>query len=424
MMKLLLSLIVISSCLALAAKSVAGRSVPYAGKFSKKRVLIPKYRKPAREFRGVWVATVENIDFPITGNPQTFKEAYNKILANARTSGFNAIIFQVRPTLDAFYPSQINPWSRSLTGTEGRSFKKFDPLAYMVQATHNYGMEFHAWLNPYRVCGKTKMPVKNYLATLSPGNFARKNPQYVIAPASETPGYRTLLLNPGIPQVRTHIVDTVREIIAKYNVDAIHFDDYFYPYGGVQNTDIAAWKLYNPANLNINSWRRNNVDLVIKGVSDVIRLHNRKYKRNIKFGISPFGIWANASTTKYGSLTGGKESYSINYADTRKWVRYNWIDYIAPQLYWQFSHDTAAYACLVDWWCSTVRGTGVKLYIGLAPYRIGAPGWNTRELADQLRYNSVRNEVAGNIMFSYSKVFFPRTKAARTGIHQALSLWK
>ena len=423
-MKLLLAAAVILFCIVLAAKTPVARTVPYAGKFSKKRVVIPRYKRPAREFRGVWVATVENIDFPTTRNAQAFKAAYERILINSRKAGFNAIIFQVRPTLDAFYPSRINPWSRNLTGVEGNGIKKFDPLAYMVQATHRYGMEFHAWLNPYRVCGNTKVPTAKYLSSLAPGNFARRNPQFVIAPASETPGHRTLLLDPGIPQVRQHIIDTVREIVSKYDVDAIHFDDYFYPYGGVQNTDAASYRRYNPQKLSLNAWRRNNVDTVIKGVSDVIRQNNTKRKRKVRFGISPFGIWANSSSVKTGSLTGGKESYSINYADTRKWVKYGWIDYIVPQLYWQFSHETAAYACLTDWWSNTVRGTRVKLYIGLAPYRLGAPGWGTRELADQLKYNSSKPEVAGNVMFSYSKIFFPRTKAARSGIQQALSLWK
>ena len=233
-----------------------------------------------------------------------------------------------------------------------------------------------------------------------------------------------MLLDPGIPQVRTHILATVQEIISRYKVDAIHFDDYFYPYGGVGNLDMRSFQKYNPLNLSLHDWRRNNVDIVIKSVNSLLHAHAKKTGRKIQFGISPFGIWGNAGKIAGGSLTGGKESYFINYADTRKWVRRKWIDYIVPQLYWHFGHETAAYACLVDWWCSIVRGTGVKLYIGLAPYRLGSYGWGVSELADQLRYNSSRKYVSGNVMFSYSKVFFPGTKTAKAGVQQALALWK
>ncbi len=404
--------------------SLFGKSYPYAGKFSKRKVNIPHYYPGRAKFRGIWVATVENIDFPQTRSAAAFRQAYERILDNAQRAGFNAVIFQVRPASDAFYLSRINPWSRNYTGAEGQAIKGFDPLAYMVEATHRRKMEFHAWLNPYRVCGKTKLPVKQYLETLDKKNFARRNPQFVLAPASETPGYRTLLLDPGIPQVREHIFATVYEIVSHYKVDAIHFDDYFYPYGGIGNCDINTFKRFNPAKLSIDNWRRNNVDLVIKGVRNIISRQQKKSGRRIRFGVSPFGIWANNSHIKGGSLTGGKESFFINYADTRKWVKNRWIDYIVPQLYWQFTHETAAYACLVDWWSNTVRNTGVDLYIGLAPYRLGAPGWSQFELADQMCYNSMRPEVQGNVMFSYSKVFAPRNKVMAEGVRRALNLWK
>lgn len=424
-MKLLSVLLAALSGWIVSAEGTVLRTVPYAGKYSNKQTAIKPYIPRGKgEFRGVWVATVENIDFPRTQNPASFKQEYNKVLANAKKAGFNAVIFQIRPSSDAFYRSELNPWSRNLTGSEGVGLAGFDPLAYMVSATHLAGMQFHAWLNPYRVCGNTKMLPEQYISTLSEKNFARKNPRFILAPPSERPGYRTLLLDPGIPQVRTHILATVQEIISRYKVDAIHFDDYFYPYGGVGNLDMRSFQKYNPLNLSLHDWRRNNVDIVIKSVNSLLHAHAKKTGRKIQFGISPFGIWGNAGKIVGGSLTGGKESYFINYADTRKWVRRKWIDYIVPQLYWHFGHETAAYACLVDWWCSIVRGTGVKLYIGLAPYRLGSYGWGVSELADQLRYNSSRKYVSGNVMFSYSKVFFPGTKTAKAGVQQALALWK
>ena len=404
--------------------SAWGKSYPYAGKFSKRRVTIPKYQPGRDKFRGVWVATVENIDFPQVKSAAAYKTAYEKILDNAQRAGFNAIIFQVRPTSDAFYFSRINPWSRNLAGAEGAFIKGFDPLAYMIDATHRRKMEFHAWLNPYRVCNKTKLHPQQYLATLDKKNFARRNPQFVLAPMSEMPGHRTLILDPGVPMVREHIFETVSEIVSRYKVDAIHFDDYFYPYGGVGNCDAATYKRFNPGKLPLGAWRRNNVDLVIKGIKSILDANQRKTGRKVRFGISPFGIWANRSNISTGSLTGGKESYFVNYADTRKWVKNRWIDYIVPQLYWQFTHETAAYACLVDWWCDTVRGTGVNLYIGLAPYRLGATGWSQFELADQMRYNSIKPEVSGNVMFSYSKIFSPLNKVMAIGVRNALSLWR
>ena len=423
-MKLLLSLLFALASWIVFADKVAFRKVPYAGKYSNKKTVIPKYvSRGKNEFRGLWVATVENIDFPRTQSASAFKAAYSRLLANAKKAGFNAVIFQVRPSSDAFYRSDINPWSRNLTGIEGTGISGFDPLAYMVKATHLEGMQFHAWLNPYRVCGNTKVAPAQYLTTLSKMNFARQNPHFVLAPPSERAGYRTLLLDPGIPQVRSHILATVSEIVSKYDVDAIHFDDYFYPYGGVDNLDLMTYKKYNPLKLSLHDWRRNNVNLVIKSVKSMLDAHTKKSGRKVQFGVSPFGIWGNASKIAGGSLTGGKESYFINYADTRKWVQRRWVDYIVPQLYWHFGHETAAYACLVDWWCATGKGTGVRLYIGLAPYRLGAAEWSSRELADQLRYNSNKSEVSGNVMFSYSKVFFP-SKKALPGVRQALYLWK
>ena len=176
--------------------------------------------------------------------------------------------------------------------------------------------------------------------------------------------------------------------------------------------------------MTLENWRRNNVNLVIQGIHQRLKEYNTVKKTNIQFGISPFGIWGNRKNLPAGSLTGGKESYVTNFADTRLWVKQGWIDYIAPQLYWSFGHKTASYAALCDWWCLQTKNTKVKLYIGIAPYQLGSNStWGKYELANQLRYNSAR-QVSGSIWFSYSKVFAPLNPTMKQGVDNALRLWK
>jgi uncharacterized lipoprotein YddW (UPF0748 family) len=393
-----------------------GKRIPHAGNFSNDPVVIPsQYRRSMTEMRGIWVATMKNIDFPSHEAIADFKKDFIVLLENLRNARFNTLIFQVRPQNDAFYPSKLNPWSRFLSGTEGKGLG-FDPLRFMIDETHKRGMQFHAWLNPYRVTNEIPQSKEAYLKTLSALNFARRRPDLVLAaPAGKN---RLLFLNPGEPEVVRFITDTVREIITNYDVDAIHFDDYFYPYGGVGNADAATFQRSNPSLLSLDDWRRANVDSAIKSVSDAIRTHNRKTGKQVEFGVSPFGIWANSKQHPQGSLTGGLQSYLTQFADTRKWVRQGWVDYIAPQIYWSFDHNTAAYAVLADWWAACVRGTPVKLYIGHAAYKQGdGGGWRYyMELPNQLRYNNKHPEIRGSCFFSYNSVFAPKNNAMRAGI--------
>jgi len=400
---------------------VTGRPVPYAGKFSNARVLIPDvYRPKAREMRGVWVATVENGDFPAHVNAASFRVDYLRLVEALQREHFNTIIFQVRPTNDAFYPSKLNPWSRWLTGQEGRGIGQFDPLAFMVAEAHRHGLEFHAWLNPYRVANSAKMRKWAYLRTLAPLNFARRNPLQVLE-VRRGDGTWSLLLNPGDPRVERFILDTVREIVTRYPVDAIHFDDYFYLYGGVGNTDRSTFHQYNPRRLSLDDWRRSNVDSVIRGVKRELTAYNRRTGRKVAFGVSPFGIWANRKNLAKGSLTGGLQSYFSLCADSRGWVKKGWVDYIVPQLYWPFTQDVAAYAELADWWADTVKGTNVNLYIGHGVYRLGStPQWSRNELADQLRYNTKRPEIKGSVFFSCRNISRPSNRTMRAGVDKVL----
>lgn len=403
-----------------------GKYVPYAGKLSGKKVVIPSnYRLSSREMRGIWVATVRNIDFPVHAKAVDFKRNFIRLADNLKAANFNTLIFQIRPSNDAFYPSELNPWSRFVAGREGTGIPGFDPLHFMILETHKRGMEFHAWFNPYRVVGDTVLSKDEYLRTLSSKNFARRFPELVLCVRDGK--NNMLLLNPGEPEVKKFILKTVKEVLDNYDVDAIHFDDYFYPYKDIGNADIFTFRKYNKNRLSLADWRRHNVDMIIWNTHRMINRHNSQMTRNVKFGVSPFGIWANRKDHPGGSLTQGLQSYSVQYADTRKWVRNNWLDYIVPQLYWTFETEAAPYAALADWWAGTIRGTKTQLYIGHAAYQPGQSArWrNPSELADQLRYNTRHPEIRGSCFFSYRSVFKPDHKLQRIAMEKIImEYWK
>lgn len=404
MAKRILSILLFLAILPLSAEILRdrnGKPLRYAGVHHSGVINIKNYAPARNEFRGIWVAIIENIDFPAHKTQWGFKRDFRKVLDNAKAAGFTAVIFQIRSNCDAMYPTALAPWSRWMTGKEGVSLGNFDPLAFMIDETHKRGMEFHAWFNPYRVTNSTPLSKYAYLKTLAPNNFARKNPHCVLV--KKNPGGNQLFLDPGMPQVIEHLCHIVREVVTRYPVDAIHFDDYFYPYEKIGNEDIHTFRIYNPKKLSLDNWRRHNTDTLIYNIKLTITRSNLLQKRNVKFGISPFGIWANRRTLPEGSLTGGKESYTTCYADTRKWVKYGYIDYIIPQIYWPFSHNQAAYAALTDWWSVTVRGTKTKLYIGIGAYNGGS--WDQYELINQMRYNRMRPEISGAAFFSYRSFF-------------------
>ena len=384
-----------------------------------KPIEIPIYAQGQKEqFRGVWVSTVYNLDFPSKQgmNKEEYKAEYTKILDNLEALNMNAIIFQIRPELDAFYPSDINPWSKYLTGTQGVS-PKWDPLEWMIKETHSRGMEFHAWFNPYRVTvspdnNKTK---EERLSELAPNNWARQNPEFVFSFNGK------LQLNPGEPEVIKYINDSVMEIVENYDIDSVHFDDYFYPFKSGDNwyakEEETAYYKYGYG-MNRDDWRRNNVDNLVKTIHDSIEIYNNINNKKIQFGISPFGIWGHmefhpeGSLEGVGSLTprGSRASYDDQFADTRKWVKNNWIDYIVPQIYWTFDEKAAPYGELVNWWADVVRDTDVNLYIGHANYRKADISnknisWqNPEEISNQLKFNNLYDEVKGSVFFRYKSL--------------------
>ena len=382
-------------------------------------VMIPdSYSEQETEFRGVWVATVYNLNMPLHTSETQYKAAYEALIAKVKAKHMNAILFQVRPNNDAFYQSSHAPWSRWLTGVEGND-PGWDVMQYMIDYAHSQGIEFHAWLNPYRVqnssASKTSM-----ISSLHSTNFARIHPDLVIAGNPNSDGVYPYILNPGEPEVKVYIRSVVTELISQYNVDGIHFDDYFYPYSGL-SSDSTTYNTYKLPDQSLSDWRRENVNDVIRGVMEDVVEYNTLHGKDIRFGVSPFGIWQSQGEGSNTS-TGTSESYHDQYADSKRWVEEGWLHYIMPQVYWSFQHTTAPYADVVDWWASVVRGRDVDLIIGHGAHNTS---WATDELQVQLRYNQKHPEIKGSSM--YSAAFLESAQMTLVGntywTETPLSMW-
>jgi uncharacterized lipoprotein YddW (UPF0748 family) len=346
------------------------------------------------EFRGVWVATIDNIDWPSQGNFNTDsqKVEFIKLLDMHQRNGMNAMIVQIRPSTDAFYPSQYEPWSEWLTGVQGKPpAPYYDPLEFMITETHKRNMVFHAWMNPYRA-------VFNVLtSSISPTHITKLHPQWFI-----TYGER-MYFDPGNKQAQQYVTAVVKDVVSRYQVDAIHFDDYFYPYPieGKAFSDDATYRLYSNG-LSKEDWRRSNTDSIIAALSATIKKENKL----CQFGISPFGVWRNEDKDPInGSKTkGALTNYDDLYADILLWLKKGWIDYVAPQLYWEFGHRRAPYEVLLNWWSKHTYGK--HCYIGLGIYRANSNGaWrDNTQLTRQI--DALRNapNIKGMIFFS-SKSF-------------------
>jgi len=361
---------------------------------------------PKHDLRAMWIATVVNVDWPSEPGLSAAEQQAELIswldLAVARN--FNAVILQVRPTADAFWPSDYEPWSRYLSGTQGVD-PGYDPLAFAVDQAHRRNLAVHAWFNPYRVAMDTNW------SDLAPTHPARRNPQWVVKHEGR------LYYDPGIPEVRTFVIDAMMDAVARYDIDAVHFDDYFYPYGarGKRFNDADTYRTYG-AGAPLAEWRRANVNALITEFGARIKA----IKPWVQLGISPFAVWRNAATDPSGSATrAGVQTYDDLYADTRTWVRDGWIDYIAPQIYWTRDHPLANYKTLVQWWAREIdaaraNGHQVGLYIGEAAYRAGTRdgSWRRpRELSRHLGYASRFEQVAGHIYFSAKDVRADRKRA-------------
>jgi len=320
------------------------------------------------EMRAVWVATVDNIDWPdiVSVEAQLHKDAFLRLLDTHFCNGINTIIVQIRPSSDAFYPSPYEPWSQWLTGIQGQAPQPFfDPLEFMITETHKRGMEFHAWINPFRAVQNIEK------SSIAEKHITKLHPEWFIQYGNK------IFFDPGNKEARQYVVDVVKDIVKRYPVDAIHIDDYFYPYPlpGVKFHDEKTYGLYG-STMKLDDWRRSNVDSVISNLYTEIK----KINSNCQFGVSPFGVWRNSDRDPRGSKTqAGPTDYDYLYADILLWLKKGWVDYIAPQLYWEMTSKHVPFDVVLDWWSKNTNGK--KCYIGLGVYRAGCnKAWSDKNL--------------------------------------------
>lgn len=350
------------------------------------------FSQPRTEFRAAWVASVENIDWPskrgLAADSQ--RAEFIRLLEMHQRNGLNAVIVQVRPAADALYPSSYEPWSEWLSGTQGKAPSPYyDPLEFMIEETHKRGMEFHAWCNPYRAIYSIAK------SSVSPSHITRTHPEWFLTYGG------TRYFDPGNKEVQDWVTQVIRDIVHRYNIDAIHFDDYFYPYRipGKEFPDDASFSKYGNG-MSKEDWRRSNVDSIIVSLGQVIK----EEKRTCKFGISPFGVWRNIARDTAGSETqAGQTNYDDLYADILLWLKNGWIDYVVPQLYWEFGFRHAPYEVLLDWWAR--HSFGRQCYIGLGIFKAGTnPAWRDKTLLPReiQAYRNYPGEVQGAVYFSSS----------------------
>ena len=350
-------------------------------------------QSPLEELRAVWVATVSNIDFPgsPTANSNVQRAEFIKLLDMHKRNGMNAVVVQIRPASDAFYPSALEPWSQWLTGRQGQPpFPYYDPLEFMINETHKRKMEFHAWMNPYRAVFNINS------SSISATHITKIHPEWFLTYGDKK------YFDPGNKDVQKHVTAVVKDVTSRYAVDAIHFDDYFYPYRlpGKEFPDEATYRVYGNG-MTKDDWRRSNTDSIIVMLSRVIKEENK----NCQFGISPFGVWRNADKDPNGSNTkAGQTNYDDLYADILLWLKNGWIDYVAPQLYWEIGHNLADYTTLIEWWSKNTYGK--NCYIGLGIYRAGSnAAWKDKtQIPRQIEKLRNTPNINGMIFFS-SKTF-------------------
>ena len=359
-------------------------------------------------FRGAWIATVANIDWPspeAVGNTEKQQSEMIWILDSLESLGINAIIFQVRPTSDALYYSELEPVAHWLTGTQGAWGEQtpWDPLEWTIDEAHARNMEVHVWLNPYRVNLAT-----TDTSILAPNHLMRRHPEWFWCYNKQW------YFDPGLDETREWICTIVQDIVERYDIQAIHMDDYFYPYpvGGKALPDEPTFARFPRGYEDIKEWRRNNVDMAIQDISATIRA----CRPGVQFGISPFGVWRNADVDSTGSATkAGITNYDDLYANIRLWIQAGWIDYVLPQLYWEIGKKVADYEVLAHWWANEIQrarelnpSNTCRLYIGMAPYRLenASPkgktnAWNTgNEIGRQMHLNRTIPEISGECFYS------------------------
>jgi uncharacterized lipoprotein YddW (UPF0748 family) len=362
----------------------------------------------SKNFRALWVSNVVNIDLPTTEDIDTYQKKVMEMLDTCVSYNINAIFFQVRTTNDAFYESKLNPYSRYLTGKEGRK-PPFDVMKWIIDEAKKRKIEFHAWCNPYRVSMNASVTAEDYLKACDDLNFAKQRPDLIVLDKKGQ-----IILNPAKQEVKEFIIKSMVEIAENYDVDGIHFDDYFYPYAGLDDkiNDLEEFEQRTDVSMTLGDFRRQNVTDVIKGVHDALKKSSPK----VRFGVSPFGIWKNKANDPKGSNTDPKcsQSYDNQYADAYLWVKKGYVDYIVPQIYWEFGHAIAPFADILEWWVNLLKDSKIDLYIGHGAYRLGNEGEfeNPFEIVNQLKYANQYPVVKGNVFFTY-KTFINKDKSEK-----------
>ncbi|WP_395078098.1 family 10 glycosylhydrolase [Flavobacterium sp.] len=353
---------------------------------------------PKRDVRGVFLTSVYNLDWPTsrTASPSVQQAELIVILDNLKNNGYNTVFIQVRPECDALYNSTLEPWSYRLTGTQGLAPNPlWDPLSFATTQAHNRGLDLHAWINPYRV----RASIAEYTAATN--SILDTQPTWILTASNNT---NLKILNPGLPAVQDYITSIVQDISNRYDIDGIHFDDYFYPNGGMTtNQDNQTFVDNNPTNIaTIEDWRRNNVNIMIGKVYDAIQIINNNQNKNIIFGVSPFGIWK--SETPTGIV--GNSSFSALFCDPIAWLNAGKVDYLAPQLYWKITGGQD-YIALSKWWNDQVKAYNKQLYVGQGYYKMtDTNNWAGTEIQNQIIQNRAANMDAtfGQIAYRYLQI--------------------
>ena len=343
-------------------------------------------------FRAAWVSTVANIDFPTKaaiGDYELQKAELVAMLDSFQAMNLNAVVFQVRPTADALYKSELEPWSHWLTGKQGEP-ATYDPLEFVCAEAGKRGIDVHVWINPYRVT----IPAMN-IEDLAPNHMYYQHPEWFVKYGKQW------YYAPHLQETRDFLCQVVADLVTRYDIQAIHMDDYFYPYpiAGEEFPDSLAFATDPRGFTDLGDWRRDNVNLAIEQVHNTIM----SIKPNVQFGISPFGIWRNKKNDERGSETNGLQNYDQLYADILLWMEEGWIDYVVPQLYWEIGKKVADYEILAKWWASHASET-CRVYIGMAPFHLGeekgADAWREgNEICRQLRLNQTIPGITGECYF-------------------------
>lgn len=404
---------------------------------NKEEIDIPEYVFKENDVRGCWISNVANIDTPNNLEKDEYKKYLIGILETMQSYNMNTAVFQVRPLNDAYYPSDLNPWSRFITGTEGKD-PGFDVLEFFINEAKKRNIKVHAWMNPYRVSNVSvtdgKITKDEYLSSLDEKNFARKHPEHTILD-----GTGKIILSPSHKEVIEFVSESILEVARKYNVEGVHIDDYFYPYAKIKEDDERNdyLKYRDSENQSFDDFRRSNVDKMIKMVHDKLKALEHETNKKVEFGISPFAVYRTNSSIRPDGWEKGSynassalQCYSELYSDVYKWMKEGWIDYVVPQDYFSFDRKDVSYHDVVWWWSNICNETKTKLYIGQGLYQMGSKeGWacetwqNKEEIANQLKFNCNFPNVLGTIFFTYRDLVPGQNEIKDAALKDIKKMW-